>query len=84
MVEVTTGNVVQHIEGDTEEVTALAVVTPSGSHLVVASRSLALRIYSLPTCKLVRSIPKSHLSQVNLMAVDPTSIPCSQPVARMV
>ncbi|EST08550.1 WD40 repeat [Kalmanozyma brasiliensis GHG001] len=72
VVEVTTGNVVQRIEGDTEEVTSLAV-TPSGSHLVVASRSLALRIYSLPECKLVRSIPKSHLSQVNLMDVDPTS-----------
>ncbi|SPO26172.1 related to UTP13 - U3 snoRNP protein [Ustilago trichophora] len=72
IVEVSTGNVVQRIEGDTEEVTALAV-SPSGEHLIVASRSLALRIFSLPECKLVRSIPKSHLSQVNLMSVDPTS-----------
>ncbi|TKY86358.1 hypothetical protein EX895_004507 [Sporisorium graminicola] len=71
VVEVATGNVVQRIEGDTEEVTALAV-TPTGSHLVVASRSLALSVYALPECKLVRTIPKSHLSQVNLMCVDPT------------
>ena len=71
VVEVSTGNVLQRIEGDTEEVTALAV-SPSGTHLVVASRSLALRVFSLPQCKLVRSIPKSHVSQVNLMSVDPT------------
>ncbi|KAJ1572153.1 hypothetical protein NDA12_007591 [Ustilago hordei] len=71
VVEVSSGNLVQRIEGDTEEVTALTV-TPSGSHLVIASRSLALRVFALPECRLVRSIPKSHLSQVNLMAVDPT------------
>ncbi|CDR99120.1 hypothetical protein, partial [Sporisorium scitamineum] len=71
VVEVSTGNVVQRIEGDTEEVTALAVTT-SGSHLIVASRSLALSIFALPDCKLVRTIPKSHLSQVNLMSIDPT------------
>ncbi len=72
VIDVASGNVLQKIEGDTEEVTALAV-TPSGSHLVVASRSLALRVFSLPECKLVRSIAKSHTSQVNLMSVDPTS-----------
>ncbi|KAJ1024684.1 hypothetical protein NDA13_004611 [Ustilago tritici] len=71
VVEVSSGNLVQRIEGDTEEVTALTV-TPSGSHLVIASRSLALRVFALPECRLVRSIPKSHLSQVNLMTVDPT------------
>lgn len=72
VVQVSSGNVVQRIEGDTEEVTALAV-TPDRRLLIVASRSLALRVYSLPECKLIRNIAKSHLSQVNLMAVDPTS-----------
>lgn len=72
MVDVRTGAIVQKIEGDTEEPTALTV-SPDGTTLVVASRSLALRIYSLPECKLIRSIPKSHISQVNLMAIDATS-----------
>ncbi|GAC95727.1 hypothetical protein PHSY_003303 [Pseudozyma hubeiensis SY62] len=71
VVQVSTGTVVQQFSPDTEEITALTV-TPSGSHLVVASRSLALNVYSLPECKLVRSVAKSHASQVNLMAVDPT------------
>ncbi|SJX62165.1 related to UTP13-U3 snoRNP protein [Sporisorium reilianum f. sp. reilianum] len=71
VVDVATGSVVQRLEGDTEEVTALAV-TPTGTHLVVASRSLALSVYALPACRLVRTIAKSHASQVNLMSVDPT------------
>lgn len=72
VVQVSTGNVVQRLAGDTEEVTALTV-SPSGSHLVVASRSLSLSIYTLPECKLVRNLAKSHQSQVNLMSIDPTS-----------
>ncbi|PWZ02059.1 WD40 repeat-like protein [Testicularia cyperi] len=74
VVEVSSGRVIHKIEGDTEEVTALAV-SPSGEHLVIASRSLFLRIFSIQhdDFRMVRSIPKSHLSQVNLMAIDPTS-----------
>ncbi|KAJ9475227.1 U3 small nucleolar RNA-associated protein 13 [Pseudozyma hubeiensis] len=71
VVQLSTGTVVQQFSPDTEEITALTV-TPTGSHLVVASRSLALNVYSLPECRLVRSVAKSHASQVNLMAVDPT------------
>lgn len=72
VVHVATGNIVQRIDGDTEEITALAV-SPDGAHLVVTSRSLSLRIFSLPECTLVRTISKAHASQVNLMGVDPTS-----------
>ena len=71
VVDVSSGSIVQRIEGDTEEITALAV-TPSGSHLVVASRSLALSVYALPECNLIRTMAKTHTSQVNLMSVDPT------------
>ncbi len=72
VVHVATGNIVQRIDGDTEEITALAV-SPDGAHLIVTSRSLSLRIFSLPECTLVRTVPKAHASQVNLMCVDPTS-----------
>ncbi|KAN0065412.1 U3 small nucleolar RNA-associated protein 13 [Thecaphora frezii] len=72
VVEVKTGNVLHRIESDTEEVTALTI-SPSGSHLIIASRSLALRTYTLPGFHLVRSTPKSHTAQVNVMTVDPTS-----------
>ncbi|PWN51000.1 WD40 repeat-like protein [Violaceomyces palustris] len=70
--EVKTGNVITKIPGDTEELTSLTL-TPSGSHLITASRSLSLKVYSLPEFNLVRSIAKCHAAQVTVMSVDPTS-----------
>ncbi|EPQ29443.1 uncharacterized protein PFL1_03198 [Pseudozyma flocculosa PF-1] len=72
ILDVNTGAVLHRIESDTEPVTALTI-SPSGSHLIVASRSLAIRTYSLPTFDLVRSTPKAHTAQVNVILVDPTS-----------
>ncbi|KAK9475616.1 WD40-repeat-containing domain protein [Lipomyces japonicus] len=59
------------IKGDTEQVTALAL-SPDGKFLVVCSRSLQMRIYSLPDCNLVRSI-KAHDGPVIVIHIDSTS-----------
>ena len=72
IVQVDSAQVLKRIHGDSEEITAIAI-SPNGSHLIAASRSLAVRTYSLPDLELVRSTPKTHSSQINLMAIDPTS-----------
>jgi U3 small nucleolar RNA-associated protein 13 len=56
---------------DTESVTSLVLV-PSGAHLVTCSRSLIMRIYSLPSGTLLHSV-KPHETPVSALEVDSTS-----------
>jgi U3 small nucleolar RNA-associated protein 13 len=63
---------------DTEDVTSLAL-TPSDTHVIIASRSLAVRIFAVDfsqeevTATLVRSLPRAHDAPVAVLSVDPTS-----------
>ncbi|OLN82072.1 putative U3 small nucleolar RNA-associated protein 13 [Colletotrichum chlorophyti] len=66
------------IEGDGEQISTLTL-TPSGSHLIICSRSLSMKIYALKTtedgtieAKLTRSL-KPHGTPVVVLAVDRTS-----------
>ncbi|CCF42399.1 WD repeat domain-containing protein [Colletotrichum higginsianum] len=66
------------IEGDGEQISTLSL-TPSGSHLILCSRSLSMKIYALKTtedgtieAKLTRSL-KPHGTPVVVLAVDRTS-----------
>ncbi|KAH6689616.1 U3 small nucleolar RNA-associated protein [Plectosphaerella plurivora] len=66
------------IEGDGEAISTLTL-TPSGSHLIVCSRSLSMKIYALTTSEdgtieatPVRSV-KPHTTPVVVLAVDRTS-----------
>lgn len=78
---VQSGKTVARIPNDLEDITCLTL-TPDQSTLIVASRSLALRIFSLKfdidegeelKWSLQRSIPKTHDAPVVVMKVDPTS-----------
>lgn len=79
LTEPATGKHLGQIEGDGEQISTLTL-TPSGSHLIICSRSLSMRIYSLkrssdddtlvPT--LLRSL-KPHGTPVLILAVDRTS-----------
>ncbi|PWN34934.1 WD40 repeat-like protein [Meira miltonrushii] len=80
---VQSGKTVARIPNDLEDITCLTL-TPDQSTLIVASRSLALRIFSLKFSvdeneeqdlkwSLQRSIPKTHDAPVVVMKVDPTS-----------
>ncbi|KAK2002684.1 WD domain-containing protein [Colletotrichum falcatum] len=66
------------IEGDGEQISTL-ILTPSGSHLIICSRSLSMKIYTLKTsedgtieAKMTRSL-KPHGTPVVVLAVDRTS-----------
>ncbi|KAK2019777.1 WD domain-containing protein [Colletotrichum eremochloae] len=66
------------IEGDGEQISTLSL-TPSGSHLIICSRSLSMKIYALKItedgsieAKLTRSL-KPHGTPVVVLAVDRTS-----------
>ncbi|KAK2062863.1 WD domain-containing protein [Colletotrichum caudatum] len=66
------------IEGDGEQISTLSL-TPSGSHLIICSRSLSMKIYALKItedgtieAKLTRSM-KPHGTPVVVLAVDRTS-----------
>ncbi|OLL24523.1 putative U3 small nucleolar RNA-associated protein 13 [Neolecta irregularis DAH-3] len=69
--DILNGSRICRIPGDSEVVTTLTLL-PSGSHLVVCSRSLQMRIYSLPSGKLIRSL-KAHDAPVIAMDADSTS-----------
>lgn len=79
LTEPATGKHLGQIEGDGEQISTLTL-TPSGSHLIVCSRSLSMRIFSLkrspvddslePT--LIRTL-KPHGTPVLVLAVDRTS-----------
>ncbi|KMU75684.1 F-box/WD repeat-containing protein 7 [Coccidioides immitis RMSCC 3703] len=73
-----TGEQLASIEGDGEPITSISI-TPSASHLAICSRSLAMRIFSLPRSQdstfiqpeLLRSL-KPHTSPVVTTAIDST------------
>ncbi|KAF9884161.1 U3 small nucleolar RNA-associated protein 13 [Aspergillus nanangensis] len=79
VVDLETGDQLASLEGDGEIITSLAI-TPSASHVIVCSRSMSMRIYSLtPFDESSRSIEaevlrtlKPHTSPVVTTAVDPT------------
>ncbi|KAK3327632.1 WD40-repeat-containing domain protein [Cercophora scortea] len=79
LTELTTGKHLAQIEGDGEPISTLTI-TPSASHLIVCSRSLTMRIYSLKIspefdtaeATLVRTV-KPHNTPVVVLAVDKTS-----------
>ncbi|KAE8362046.1 WD40-repeat-containing domain protein [Aspergillus caelatus] len=79
IVDLETGDQLASLEGDGEIITSLAI-TPSASHVVVCSRSMSMRIYSLSPfedssrtldAKLVRSL-KPHTAPVVTTAIDQT------------
>ncbi|EGO61299.1 hypothetical protein NEUTE1DRAFT_127944 [Neurospora tetrasperma FGSC 2508] len=79
LTELNTGKQLAEIEGDGEPISTLTI-TPSASHLIVCSRSLTMRIYSLKVspdydsieATLVRTT-KPHATPVVVLAVDRTS-----------
>ncbi|KAK4103968.1 WD40 repeat-like protein [Parathielavia hyrcaniae] len=79
LTELDTGKRLAEIEGDGEPISTLTI-TPSASHLIVCSRSLTMRIYSLKASPdfdsvettLVRT-SKPHATPVVVLAVDKTS-----------
>ncbi|KAE8373474.1 WD40-repeat-containing domain protein [Aspergillus bertholletiae] len=80
IVDLETGDQLASLEGDGEIITSLAI-TPSASHVIVCSRSMSMRIYSLTpfedssrtlNAKLVRSL-KPHTAPVVTTAIDQTS-----------
>ncbi|KAK0668921.1 WD40-repeat-containing domain protein [Cercophora samala] len=79
LTELTTGKHLAEIEGDGEPISTLAI-TPSGSHLIVCSRSLTMRIYALTVSPEFDSVEttlvrtsKPHATPVVVLAVDRTS-----------
>ncbi|KAK3945185.1 WD40-repeat-containing domain protein [Diplogelasinospora grovesii] len=79
LTELSTGKNLVEIEGDGEPISTLTI-TPSASHLILCSRSLTMRIYSLKVspefdsveATLVRT-SKPHATPVVVLAVDKTS-----------
>ncbi|KAK2593860.1 U3 small nucleolar RNA-associated protein 13 [Conoideocrella luteorostrata] len=74
-----TGKHLAHIEGDGETISTLTL-TPSGSHLIICSRSLSMRIFALkPSLDQETIVPclirtlKPHGTPVVVLAVDRTS-----------
>ncbi|GES62542.1 small nucleolar ribonucleo protein complex subunit [Aspergillus terreus] len=79
IVDLETGDQLAILEGDGEIITSLAI-TPSASHVVVCSRSMSMRIYSLTPfdesspgleAELQRTL-KPHTAPVVTTAIDPT------------
>ncbi|KAK1833247.1 quinon protein alcohol dehydrogenase-like superfamily [Podospora conica] len=79
LTELSTGRRLAEIEGDGEPISTLTI-TPSASHLIICSRSLTMRIYSLKPSPdfdavettLIRTT-KPHTTPVLVLAVDKTS-----------
>ncbi|ROT39308.1 WD domain-containing protein [Sodiomyces alkalinus F11] len=72
------GRHIAKIEGDGEQISTLTL-TPNGSHLIICSRSLTMKVFALKTNqdgsiepKLARSV-KPHTTPVVVLAVDRTS-----------
>ncbi|KAI1117216.1 WD40-repeat-containing domain protein [Nemania sp. NC0429] len=79
LTDIKTGKHLAKIEGDGELISTLTL-TPSGSHLIVCSRSLSMRIYSLQKTPSIDSIApqllrtvRPHTTPVVVLAVDRTS-----------
>ncbi|KAI1475371.1 U3 small nucleolar RNA-associated protein [Daldinia eschscholtzii] len=77
LTDIKTGKHITTVEGDGELISTLTL-TPSGSHLIICSRSLSMRIYALKASsesiepQLVRTL-KPHTTPVVVLAVDRTS-----------
>ncbi|KAI0166708.1 U3 small nucleolar RNA-associated protein [Hypoxylon sp. FL1284] len=77
LTDIKTGKHITTVEGDGELISTLTL-TPSGSHLIICSRSQAMRIYSLKRTsdsiepQLIRTL-KPHTTPVLVLAVDRTS-----------
>ncbi|KAI1254288.1 hypothetical protein MGN70_004685 [Eutypa lata] len=79
LTDLKSGKFITKIEGDGELISTLTL-TPSGSHLIICSRSLSMRIYSLHRPESVDTIEpqlirtlKPHGTPVVVLAVDRTS-----------
>ncbi|KAI2623463.1 WD40-repeat-containing domain protein [Xylaria nigripes] len=79
LTDIKTGKHLARIEGDGELISTLTL-TPSGSHLIICSRSLSMRIYSLQKTPATESIEpqlvrtlRAHTTPVVVLAVDRTS-----------
>ncbi|RKU46016.1 U3 small nucleolar RNA-associated protein 13 [Coniochaeta pulveracea] len=79
LTDLTTGSRLAFVEGDGEIISSLTL-TPSASHLIVCSRSLSMRIYSLKVAEDYESVDatltrtvKPHGTPVVALAVDKTS-----------
>ncbi|TAQ84380.1 hypothetical protein B7494_g7297 [Chlorociboria aeruginascens] len=80
LTDLNTGRQIARIEGDGEIISTLTL-TPSASHLIICSRSLSMRIYTLKPSpaaaftinyELIRTL-KPHTTPVVVLAVDQTS-----------
>ncbi|KAJ9148348.1 U3 small nucleolar RNA-associated protein [Pleurostoma richardsiae] len=79
LTDLTNGKQYAKIEGDGEPISTLTL-TPSASHLIICSRSLSMRIYSLKVSEdhdtveptLIRTL-KPHATPVVVLAIDRTS-----------
>ncbi|KAI0400581.1 WD40-repeat-containing domain protein [Xylaria palmicola] len=78
LTDIKTGRHLAKVEGDGELISTLTL-TPSGSHLIICSRSLSMRIYALHKTtpelidpQLVRTV-RPHTTPVVVLAVDRTS-----------
>ncbi|KAI2621730.1 U3 small nucleolar RNA-associated protein [Hypoxylon sp. NC1633] len=77
LTDIKTGKHITTVEGDGELISTLTL-TPSGSHLIICSRSLSMRIFSLKKSgdsievQLIRTL-KPHATPVVVLAVDRTS-----------
>ncbi|KAI1342011.1 WD40-repeat-containing domain protein [Xylariaceae sp. FL0016] len=79
LTDLKTGKHITKVDGDGESISTLTL-TPSGSHLIICSRSLSMRIYALqkkPSTEdiepqLIRTL-KPHTTPVLVLAVDRTS-----------
>ncbi|CAK7227884.1 U3 small nucleolar RNA-associated protein 13 [Sporothrix eucalyptigena] len=79
LTDLATGKLFSRIEGDGEPISTL-ILTPSASHLVVCSRSLAMRIYALHVSEDLDTVEptlqrtlKPHATPAVVLAVDRTS-----------
>ncbi|KAJ2753458.1 U3 small nucleolar RNA-associated protein, partial [Coemansia nantahalensis] len=71
VLDLASGGKLAELKGDTEVVTTFAV-KPDGKHLVSASRSLQISVWSLESFKVERSF-KAHDAPVIAMDIDATS-----------
>ncbi|CCM03751.1 uncharacterized protein FIBRA_05897 [Fibroporia radiculosa] len=80
MTDVKEGKEICRFAGDTEPITALCI-TPSSTHLLVFTSSLALRIYEIPPLNTplsrpvhpLRVVARAHDAPVHVCKADPTS-----------
>ncbi|KAF8921920.1 WD40 repeat-like protein [Mucidula mucida] len=80
LTDTSTGTQIASFAGDTQSITSICV-SPSSSHLLVFSSSLALRVFELPRSldvvskpvQPIRVIAKAHEAPVHVCTTDPTS-----------